>query len=221
MQRIGLWGMAIWLGLVLACNAPITEPTSPPPPDDNSDSDENEVPAGPSDSEADEPTATTEPSATLSPEAEEGEPAEPEASHTPLPTFTPIQQPTLASTPTNVPTGTPRPTSSSGGSGGSSATSTPVSSSSGPLTLEYNVSWALDPSDPFKAIATVNLTASGGSGVYTYYHDELPVAGPMFTYEWGACRGNPGSFRVDSTDGQSIKIDYFENPPCPTPTPQS
>ena len=221
MRRLSLWGIVLWMGLVLACNAPFTEVTVPPAPTDSTDS-ETATPETPDDPEP----ATAEPTAEES-DAEgsqdgedESEPeqptAAPETTNTPRPTFTPIQQPTLASTPTVPPTQTPRPTSS-----GSSATSTPVPGSSGPLTLEYNVSWALDPADPFKAIATVTLTASGGNGVYTYYHDEQPIDGPMFTYEWGACRGNPGSFRVDSGDGQSVKIDYFENPPCPTPTPTS
>ena len=158
------------------------------------------------------PTATEE---SLSTETATSPPEATAVSGTPLPTFTPIQQPTLANTVTPTETATPRPTTATG------PNPTATSGSSGPLTVEYNVSWVLDPADPFKAIATVTLTASGGNGVYTYYHDEQPVSGPVFSYDWGACRGNPGSFRVDSGDGQSVKIDYFENPPCPTPTPSS
>jgi hypothetical protein len=47
----------------------------------------------------------------------------------------------------------------------------------------------------------------------------MEVDGPVFEYEWSTCRGNPGSLRVDSSDGQSVLKNYFENPPCPTPTP--
>jgi hypothetical protein len=87
--------------------------------------------------------------------------------------------------------------------------------SEGPLSLSYALIWTIDPNDPAEAIASVVLTASGGGGEYRFYRDEQPVDGPEFTYRWAACRANPGSFRVDSADGQSVRIDYYETPPCP------
>ena len=213
MRRIGLSGILLGLFLALACNAPFAEPTVLAPP--------TVVDAEPS-SPTLTATATAESTvlATAPAGSDETAPAEtaPADTATPRPTFTPIQQPTLANSPTALPSNTPRPTSTTRSA---TATATTAAGSGGPLTLDYQVSWSLSPTDPFKAIASVTLTASGGSGVYTFYHDDLLVDGPVFTYEWGACRGNPGSFRVDSTDGQSVRINYFENPPCPTPTPTS
>ena len=215
MRRIGLGGILLGLFLALACNAPFAEPTVLAPPTLAATA-AGETPAS--------PTATATPAsaeATTEPAgSDETAPAAtaPGDTATPRPTFTPIQQPTLANSPTALPSSTPRATSTPRSA---TATATKTAGSGGPLSLDYQVSWSLSPADPFKAIASVTLTANGGSGVYTYYHDDLAVPGPNFTYEWGACRGNPGSFRVDSSDGQSVRVDYFENPPCPTPTPTS
>jgi hypothetical protein len=77
------------------------------------------------------------------------------------------------------------------------------------------------PGNPYLAIAHVTLTAQGGTGVYAFYRDDLPLQGPVFDYQWASCRGNPGSFRVDDSSGQSARLNYFEQPPCPTPTPPS
>ena len=118
-----------------------------------------------------------------------------------LPTFTPRGVATADSqaTPTSENTATP--------------TATAVSS--GPLSFTYHVAWRLNPIDGGEAIATVTITAVGGDGGYQYFRDEQPVTGPVFEYKWGSCAGNPGSFRVTAADGQSLKIDYFEHPPCP------
>jgi hypothetical protein len=130
------------------------------------------------------------------------------------PTFTPIQQPTLAATltpsatPSRRPANTPRP--------GVTAT---TANTGGPLDFDYNISWRLKDASAKTAIATVTIRASGGSGIYTYFRDDLVVDGPVFEYEWATCSGNPGSLRVDSSDGQSARKEYFENPPCPTATP--
>jgi hypothetical protein len=124
-----------------------------------------------------------------------------------LPTFTPIQvtaPPGATTAPTVIPTeavpATPSPTA--------------TSASGGPLNFTYTIHWELASGNPGIAIATVTISATGGGGVYQYFRDDLPVAGPVFQYEWAACHGNPGSLRVDSADGQSARVDYFETPPC-------
>ena len=83
-----------------------------------------------------------------------------------------------------------------------------------PLTLEYKISWRLNSNDPKFSFATVQLSATGGEPPYTFYRDEAPTGGPSFSYRWGSCVVNPGSFRVDSADGQSVRIEYFEQTPC-------
>lgn len=139
---------------------------------------------------------------------------------TPLPSFTPIQPPTLA--PTLAPSNTPikKPTSGNGGTVTKTPTATdlPVESQ-GSLTFSYHIEWRLKDASAKQAIATVTINAKGGGGGYTYYRDELQVDGPNFEYVWSTCAGNPGSFRVTSADGQTLKVDYFSNPPCPTLTP--
>lgn len=84
-----------------------------------------------------------------------------------------------------------------------------------PLALAYQIAWRIDPQDSAFAVATVRLQAQGGNGVYTYYRDEIRMPGPEFEYRWGSCRANPGSFRVESGDGQTLKLDYYTEAPCP------
>jgi hypothetical protein len=204
-RRLGLM-VALLILAVLACNAPVADRTVDPP--DASPS--AEVPPS--------PTATPVPAATLSspqtvPASIETEEAR-EESGSAAPTFTPIEPPTLAATltpsatPSRRPTRTPRP-----------ATTATADNSGGPLSFTYRVDWRLADASARTAIATVTLDVKGGSGEYTYYRDDLEVDGPVFEYEWATCSGNPGSFRVDSSDGQSTRVDYFETPPCPTMTP--
>lgn len=197
--------LVLWLALVLACNAPLEpEPTLPAP------QLVTQTPGGATLPPADSGTA-----APPSPDAEGGATI---AVTAPLPTFTPIQATPSATTsgdagPTLAPTVTLP-------SAGPTATRPPAATGavSGPLSFTYTIDWRLSPDNPYQAIAYVVIYASGGDGNYTYYRDDLPVAGPAFTYQWAACRGNPGSLRVDSA-GQSVRQNYFENPPCPTPTP--
>jgi hypothetical protein len=205
MRRLGLM-IALLVGAVLACNAPLAEdeaitetPTATP--------------------ESTEPAASTAEATLASPQTVpaslETEEAGEQTSE-PVPTFTPIQQPTLAATLT--PSSTPRPTATARPGGTARPTSTPPDAG-GPLSFTYNISWRLKDASATQAVATVTIDAKGGSGVYFYYRDDLRVAGPVFEYEWATCSGNPGSLRVDSTDGQTARTEYFENPPCPTPTP--
>jgi hypothetical protein len=70
-----------------------------------------------------------------------------------------------------------------------------------------------------ESIATVTITAAGGGGGYIYLWDEIEQDGPIFEYFWRSCMGDPHSITVTSADGQSVTVNYYENPPCPTPTP--
>lgn len=131
--------------------------------------------------------------------------AEPEATAiqlTPRPTFTPRS----GTLPTRGP-------ASAATVGPIAATATIVNT--GPLRFSYTINWRIDPNDSSKSIATVSFSPLGGGGGYQYFRDELPVAGPIFEYFWTTCAANPGSLRVSSADGQSVKIDYFERSPCP------
>lgn len=118
----------------------------------------------------------------------------------------------------SLPTFTPRPITNSNNplpaATVNAATATPSPAvSGGPLTFTYTISWRLD-GDSGNAIATVTFHPAGGDGNYSYFRDELPVTGPIFEYRWAKCTGNPGSLRVTSGDGQTIKIDYYESVPC-------
>lgn len=137
-----------------------------------------------------------------------------EPTETIAPTSTVVQAPTLAVTNTPSPTATrqPAPTSPSG-SGGSSEDSV------GPLRLDVYVEWRLKDAAAKIAIATVTLTARGGGGGYSYFRDQQPLPGPNFEYEWATCKGNPVTFSVTSSSGESYEEVMFLNPPCPTPTP--
>ena len=204
-RRLGLM-IALLLAAGLACNAPLAEdeaitetPTATP--------------------ESIEPAASPEEATLAAPQTAPASVQTEEAgmeTTEPIPTFTPIRQPTLAATLTLSPT--PRPTATARPGGTSRPTSTP-SDAGGPLSFTYNITWRLKDASATQAIATVTIDAKGGSGVYTYYRDDLRVDGPVFEYEWATCSGNPGSLRVDSTDGQTARTEYFENPPCPTATP--
>lgn len=188
------------ISIGLACNAPIGNATPGP----------TETPTNPS-------TATIDPTPSNTISAPETVPFG-SASATPdsneqadLPTFTPIQ-PTLAATltPTKMPTQLPVPTGTH--------TLTPTSDvNQGPLSFTYEITWRIE--NAKDAIATVNFYPKGGGGEYTYYRDDLQVNGPVLEYRWATCTGNPGSLRVDSADGQTSRVDYFEQTPCPTATP--
>ena len=59
------------------------------------------------------------------------------------------------------------------------------------------------------------MSATGGEPPYTFYRDGLPTGGANFSYRWGSCQSNPGTFSVESADGQVAKLDYYEETPCP------
>jgi len=169
-----------------------------------------------------EPTQTSTQEATLEPAQTAppavAKPTESKPTATSAPTATAEEQPTLAPTRTTTPSHTPRPTSTS--TVVRTVTPATTADNDGPLSFTYQITWRMKDASANQAIATVAMVATGGGGEYTYFRDDLPVDGPVFEYEWSTCRGNPGSLRVDSADGQSVRTDYYENTPCPSPTPQ-
>jgi hypothetical protein len=205
--RIGTIIAVLFL-TILACNAPVSQPTETP---------------GPTETSA-EPAAVDSPQVTLG--APETIPAVMEtessdtAQDTPKPTFTAINQPTLIPTRTSSPTRV-SPTNQPQNDQGTTAPkiSPEATENGGPLTFDYHISWRFKEGNAQKSIATVTITAKGGGGDYTYYRDGFVVDGPQFEYEWSSCSGNPGTFRVTSADGQSRDKQYYSDPPCPTPEP--
>jgi hypothetical protein len=204
-RRFGIM-VVLLLGAGLACNAPVREEVSPEPPDASRAVDDGVEPSA----TAMQLTVAAPQTLPASIQTRETE----EESGSAVPTFTPIQAPTLAATLTPSATPTRRPTQPAQ----PGATATP-DDSGGPLEFSYNISWRLKDASAKLAIATVTFHVKGGSGEYTYFRDDLEVPGPVFEYEWATCSGNPGSLRVDSSDGQTARKEYFQNPPCPTPTP--
>lgn len=189
-----VWVTTLWFLPLLACNIPWQRQTIPPPP--------TSIPSqgNPTNTPFDTTPASTLP--VLTPDT------------VVLPTFTPVGTPVLVPTLAGTllaPTVTLP---------GTSPTTTTASGSQGLLSFTYTIAWALSEANPYLSVATVTITAQGGNGQYTYYHDDILQPGATFTYDWASCRANPGSLRVDSGDGQSVRVDYYENPPCPqTPTP--
>lgn len=202
----GIGYLIIVLALVaLACNAPrAIEQDEPPVPTDT------------------ETPSTQEPTETPTLGIPETLPASlatetPEEETEPLPTFTPIQQPTLAETKESTATRIPPTRPPNTAVPASTAT---LEENVGPLEFSYYISWRFKENTNYlQSIATVTITAQGGGGEYTYYRDGFVVDGPVFEYEWASCRGNPGTFRVESADGQFKETTYFGEPPCATPTP--
>lgn len=183
------WGVSIWLLTILACNAPVRQATIPAP-----------------------PTLITTPAATVTLATEPSAAAPTPTSNAVLPTFTPVGTPNLNIT---LAGSTPAPTVTLAGTPGETGTPPP---SQGDLSFTYQITWSISEQNPYLAVAQVTMQAQGGNGQYTYYHDDIRQDGPAFMYQWATCRGNPGSLRVDSSDGQSVRVNYFETPPCP-PTP--
>lgn len=205
LKRFGIM-VILLIAAALACNAPVAEESITGTPE-----------ASPDVEEPGQPSATPE-QATLGapqtvPASIQTEEAREDGDGL-VPTFTPIEPPTLAATltpsrePTRRPSSTPRP-----------GVTVTTEDAGGPLSFTYSINWRLKDASAKVAIATVNFFVKGGSGEYTYYRDDLEVDGPQFEYEWATCSGNPGSLRVDSSDGQTYREEYFQNPPCPTLTP--
>jgi hypothetical protein len=100
-------------------------------------------------------------------------------------------------------------------SAGTSATPAPAPQpTGGPLSFTWSVvSWR--PDDP-NYIATLHISAQGGTPPYTYYHDGLVQQGDTFEMAWRRCQPKPGSVGVADATGLYVKQDYWlEAPYCP------
>jgi cytoskeletal protein RodZ len=207
MKWPGSFLVILLMALALACNAPVGSNETPSPPPTNTSASTPE-----SDETSQPPTET--PTAALEETAE----ATPTSNTPPtsLPTFTPIQSTvsaTVSPSETPFPLETTVPTQTSIPTANASPTK---AADTGPLNFTFSINWEVNSSNSAEAIATVSIVATGGGGDYQYFRDDLSVDGPVIRYTWSTCRANPGSLRVTSADGQSLKIDYFEQPPCPT-----
>jgi len=167
------------------------------------------------------PTAT----ATVGPTATITSTATPTSTTSPSPTSTasPTISPTATATPTATPSLTPSSTPSLTPSATASITVTPTPSRTptlppsfdGPLRMTVEIVWEIDSNDPRLALANVTIAATGGDGNYTYYRDDIRQLSSRFIYVWRSCSVNPVTFRVDSGDGQTIRVERFEQAPCP------
>jgi hypothetical protein len=211
-KGISIRGLSVFVGLlilgVLACNTQSSTPAATRP-----------------------PTNTPMPTNTLSPleptrtlTAPETLPAgvpptfTPADTLTPLPTFTPFR-PTLAATitPSNTPSNTPQFQLTLRATSTVRATGTITTEVPGPLTFTFEITWRLSSENPEKATATVAIHPKGGGGGYKYFLEGQLVGNPV-EYDWVLCKGNPFNLIVESADGQRVSQNYFERPPCPTPT---
>ncbi len=118
--------------------------------------------------------------------------------------------PTETSTPTATPTLTPSPRP-------------PVSTvrprqTAAPLNVSYEVVEIKRGLDD-QAILVLKVIATGGSGGYRYYHDDIQQSGATFNIA-GTC-GKPfvHTIKVTSGDGQTVALPYLVPGVCPTPTP--
>jgi hypothetical protein len=198
-------GVCVAFLAILACNAPFGREEATPT-----------TTLEPTETATGVQQATLEPAQTAAPAVDTATASKPTA--TSEPTATIAEQPTLAPTLTPSPSHTPRPTATRQVE--QTITPTSTGGNDGPLSFTYQIVWKLKDEHATQAIATVSIFATGGGGEYRYFRDDLQVAGSVFEYEWSTCSGNPGSLRVDSADGQSVRTEYYENSPCPTPTPQ-
>ena len=74
--------------------------------------------------------------------------------------------------------------------------------------------WEPDPENPDRILATMSVKASGGNGVYAYYHADVRQPGPLFVVPGAWCRPLSNTLRVDSA-GESAHLDYWIPAPCP------
>lgn len=188
-----VWAVAFWFLTLLACNVPWQRQTIPPAP----------TFITPQGTPANAPPATVPANTLPILTVDVGT----------LPTFTPVATPLFPPTLSG-----PAPTATLPQEVATTTATPPLQG--GNLSFTYTLAWALSAENPYISIATVTIMAQGGNAPYTYYHDDILQIGAVFTYEWASCRPNPGSLRVDSSDGQTVRLNYWETPPCPeTPTP--
>jgi hypothetical protein len=134
--------------------------------------------------------------------------------HAPAPTeIAPtIEPPPLIETPTPTatPTRTPRPRLT--------VSTVRPRQTAAPLNVSYEVV-AIKRGPGDQASLALKVIATGGSGSYRYYHDDIQQPGATFIIA-GTC-GKPfvHTIKVTSGDGQSVALPYHVNGVCPTPTP--
>jgi hypothetical protein len=70
-----------------------------------------------------------------------------------------------------------------------------------------------------EATLVLKVYATGGSGGYRYYHDDIQQPNATFNIP-GRC-GKPfvHTIKVTSGDGQTVALPYHVGGVCPTPTP--
>ena len=194
-RRRGLWlVLTAWLVMLTACSASNPQPPVAPP-------------AATSGSQAAPPTNT------LPPVALTNTPAPTEVAPTdelPQPTDTIEPTTALASTLAATLTRTPKPRLTV-------ATVRPKQTAA-PLTVTYEVvGIKRQPGD--EATLVMKVYASGGSGGYRYYHDDVQQPSATFSIP-GRC-GKPfvHTLKVVSGDGQTAALPYHIGGVCPTPTP--
>jgi hypothetical protein len=156
------------------------------------------------------PTATTGPQSapptnTLPPAAPTNTPAPPAPTEV-APAVEPLQ-PTATAAPTATLIQTIKPR----------ATARPRNTAA-PLNVTYEVTEIKrKPGD--EATLVLKVYATGGSGGYRYYHDDIQQ--PQATFNIPGRCGKPfvHTIKVTTGDGQTVAVPYHVNGVCPTPTP--
>ncbi len=188
-------GRSVWLAaFALMALAAACSPGGPPP--------QTVLPVATGSPQSTPPTSTLAP---VAPTQSSTEPAPAEIA----PTIEPLQL-TGTSAPTATFAGTPRPRSTA-------ATVRPRNTAA-PLNVTYEVvEIKRKPGD--EATLILKVYATGGSGGYRYYHDDIPQPGATFSID-GTC-GKPfvHTIKVMSGDGQTVALPYHVGGVCPTPTP--
>jgi hypothetical protein len=133
---------------------------------------------------------------------------------TPTPTYTPW--PTM--TPTATPTFTPLPSRLLSPAGSVTGSGCRPGQSKGPLKIDYEFKGAWCPGNGQNYVANFIISATGGDGCYTYYRDIDLIGGPVrgtaeYQVQWAKCGGAPGTFFVESGDGQRAAIKFWVRPP--------
>jgi hypothetical protein len=100
---------------------------------------------------------------------------------------------------------------------GTAATARPRGTAA-PLNVTYEVIEVKRKSGE-EATLVLKVIATGGSGGYRYYHDDIQQ--PSATFNIAGTCGKPfvHTIKVTSSDGQTIALPYHVNGVCPTPTP--
>ncbi|HLF26056.1 MAG TPA: hypothetical protein VJG32_06955 [Anaerolineae bacterium] len=135
----------------------------------------------------------------------------------PAPTDTPASvdtQPT-APPPTDAPTEAPTATATQ------PARPRPTATSSGPLDFQFYVAGcrnAPTAEKPDNVVITISVEATGGNGVYRYFHRGVEEADKFIDVEWGKNTRLNGEATVTSGDGQSLTKEYDIRPSdhCPS-----